>query len=87
MDVRPSATGALSTDFQVGIEQLLDGGVDAAIFRRVVSDGPGHADGRGSRNEHQGDHGYSKGQFHGTPPKDAGRTCAIQLNGYGLRWA
>jgi hypothetical protein len=67
MAARPSAIAALSTDFQVGIEQLFHGRVHAAVFGGVVVDRPGHADSRGARNEYQCDHRDCKGQFHGTP--------------------
>jgi hypothetical protein len=53
----------------VGIEQLLHRRMHTAVFGGVVVDGAGHADGRGSRDEHQSDHRYCEGQFHGTPLK------------------
>jgi hypothetical protein len=60
-------TGALSTDFLVGIEQLLNGRMHATVFSGVIVDRPGHADGGSARNQNQCDHPDCKGQFHGTP--------------------
>jgi hypothetical protein len=54
----------------VGIEKLLESGMDGTIFRRSVGDGAGDADGRGPRDEYQRDHRNCKGQFHGTPPME-----------------
>ena len=51
----------------MGIEQLFHRRVHTAVLGGVIVDGPGHADGRGARDQYQCDHRYCKGQFHGTP--------------------
>jgi len=52
--------------------------VNAAVLGVTVGHDAGHADGGRSRDEYQGDHRNSKGQFHGTP-LDTGET--------GKRWS
>jgi len=71
-DGRPSVTGALSTNFQVGIEQVFHRLMHTTVFGRAFVDGPGHTDGRGTRDKYQSDHRDCEGQFHGTPLMDAG---------------
>jgi ribosomal 50S subunit-recycling heat shock protein len=63
----PSATGALSTNFQARTEKVFHGGRYATVFCGVVVDRAGHANGRGAADEYQRDDRNSKGQFHGHP--------------------
>ncbi|KDR33172.1 hypothetical protein BG60_14005 [Caballeronia zhejiangensis] len=71
---RRSATGALSTNFLVRIEVAFDGRVNAAVLGGTFGHDAGHADGGRSRDEYQGDHRDSKGQFHGIPGKRVARS-------------